>query len=428
MHHFDTLEPEGLQLESSAPEQRTRMTRRVDGADTHVVKIGRGEQRAGLRREAEVLRAIGGSDVVRFVNLDDGPDATELVLRDTGGPSLGAALRDPATSPSVALGLLARTCDTVARLHHQGWAHGRIDVDHVLLTARGRIRLCSLGAASPIDIDPAAARADRIALLRIVDDWTRAPLDRRGVASILRRFTALLLERRTHRLADDPDPLLLGRILRRTARAGRLPTLPRPTHLRRFVAIALAVGAAAVAGWSLLPTTGDGSGDTDESPHVAAPPATPPSTTTVPTTTPAGATIPSTAHADPPDLAVPAGCTDIGPATPDIDGDGCGDSVRTDGNAVVVGDRRFRLGSDSDVVAVGDWDCDGVATPAVLRPATGAVHVFDRWATEDGPTTGRELGDVTGAVAFAPPSAECGGPRIITTSGATATVGGAGTP
>ncbi|MDP6876884.1 MAG: hypothetical protein QF521_25495, partial [Alphaproteobacteria bacterium] len=39
-----------------------------------------------------------------------------------------------------------------------------------------------------------------------------------------------------------------------------------------------------------------------------------------------------------------------------------------------------------DVVVVGDWadpggrGCDGLRTPALLRPSTGAVYVFDAWA------------------------------------------------
>ncbi len=82
--------------------------------------------------------------------------------------------------------------------------------------------------------------------------------------------------------------------------------------------------------------------------------------------------------------------------------DGCGDAVTIEGNVVIVGERRYRFGSEGDVVAVGDWDCDGSATPAVLRPATGAVHVFDEWATDGEPTTATAWGDVTGALTFAP--------------------------
>ena len=35
--------------------------------------------------------------------------------------------------------------------------------------------------------------------------------------------------------------------------------------------------------------------------------------------------------------------------------------------------RAFRVGEAGDRVLLGDWDCDGVASPAVYRPATGEV-------------------------------------------------------
>jgi len=41
--------------------------------------------------------------------------------------------------------------------------------------------------------------------------------------------------------------------------------------------------------------------------------------------------------------------------------------------------RRYGLGSPDDVVVVGDWDCDGDPTPAILQLATGRVAVFNRW-------------------------------------------------
>jgi hypothetical protein len=38
---------------------------------------------------------------------------------------------------------------------------------------------------------------------------------------------------------------------------------------------------------------------------------------------------------------------------------------------------------------VADWDCDGRATPALVRAATGEVWVYDRWATAAGPVAAR---------------------------------------
>jgi hypothetical protein len=54
--------------------------------------------------------------------------------------------------------------------------------------------------------------------------------------------------------------------------------------------------------------------------------------------------------------------------------------VRIAGTTVLVGPHRFEIGQPGDVVVLGDWDCDGGATPAVLRLETGEVFVFSAWA------------------------------------------------
>jgi hypothetical protein len=73
----------------------------------------------------------------------------------------------------------------------------------------------------------------------------------------------------------------------------------------------------------------------------------------------------------------------------DLDGDGCpDDAVYTAGVLSVVLDgnlRRYAVGRPGDTVLLGDWDCDGRATPALYRPASGAVVYFDGWdPTGDG--------------------------------------------
>jgi hypothetical protein len=69
-----------------------------------------------------------------------------------------------------------------------------------------------------------------------------------------------------------------------------------------------------------------------------------------------------------------------------------------DGDIVVIGDERFAVGVAGDRVVVGDWDCDGVITPAVLRPSTGAVFVFDGLATEGADVSVAARRTVVGAI------------------------------
>ena len=51
----------------------------------------------------------------------------------------------------------------------------------------------------------------------------------------------------------------------------------------------------------------------------------------------------------------------------------------TAGVVVGTGTVAFELGRPGDVAVVGDWDCDGLRTPALYRPASGEVFEFDAW-------------------------------------------------
>lgn len=434
MNDIETLAPQSLRPDrpTGHASRSVRIHRQAHGAEPTVHKTARGGERAALRREAEVLRAAGSTDLVRLVELIDGPDSTELITRDTGGPSLAAALVDPATSATEALTLLAGTCDAVSRLHHRGWGHGGLRPDHVLLSARGRIRLCSLGAAAPIDVDPGAAKADRVAVLRMVDDWCRRPVGSDRIPSLSTRARAWVLERRTHRLADDPDPQVLARILRRTARAGSV-TDSAPARRTAAAIAAVSLLALAAASWlALRPSSTPDAVATATTTTLGAPTATLAATTTTTTTTLA----PSDAAVDPASnpatspASLPAPdqrCATVDATHPDVDGDSCGDEVSTEANTIVVGARRYRLGADGDVVAVGDWDCDGVATPALLRPSTGKVFAFDRWASESDPSTAEQIGTIDGATEFEPSDGRCGAPRVVASDGTAHSVDAAGT-
>ena len=59
-----------------------------------------------------------------------------------------------------------------------------------------------------------------------------------------------------------------------------------------------------------------------------------------------------------------------------------GEPVEVVGNEVRSGGHRWTVGGPGDLVAVGDWDCDGTPTPALVRLSTGRLHVFTEWAEE----------------------------------------------
>lgn len=79
---------------------------------------------------------------------------------------------------------------------------------------------------------------------------------------------------------------------------------------------------------------------------------------------------------------------------------------------------RYGIGGPGDEVIVGDWSCDGTATPALLDRRRGLVFVFGRWP-DDGPlsapaATTAAAGERLGARAGRP----CGPPVLIGADGA----------
>ena len=67
---------------------------------------------------------------------------------------------------------------------------------------------------------------------------------------------------------------------------------------------------------------------------------------------------------------------------------------RTTGILDVSGGGRFAVGSPGDWFGVGDWDCDGTRTPALYRPASGEVFLFDAWADGGAVTSATPVADV----------------------------------
>lgn len=169
--------------------------------------------------------------------------------------------------------------------------------------------------------------------------------------------------------APRPEPA-------RPVDVGRRPASTRVPRGRALAAAALAVsvGLTIAAALWIAPSAAEPGGD------VVAPTTStvPPPTTTEATTTT------GTPSADSPAPTAPPRCAAVSAPSPaDVDGDGCAEAVTVTGERVTVGPVTWVVGRPDDVVVVGDWDCDGTATAASLRPATGEVFVFDRWPDGD---------------------------------------------
>jgi hypothetical protein len=93
------------------------------------------------------------------------------------------------------------------------------------------------------------------------------------------------------------------------------------------------------------------------------------------------------------------GCATATRPAADVDGDGCRETLVVDGSTIDAGVARWTLGEPGDLVTVGDWDCDGEASAALLRPASGDVFVFATWAELDQPVTVSAVDQVVGGAA-----------------------------
>ncbi|HEU5082126.1 MAG TPA: hypothetical protein VFU14_02210 [Acidimicrobiales bacterium] len=112
----------------------------------------------------------------------------------------------------------------------------------------------------------------------------------------------------------------------------------------------------------------------------------------------------------------PSHCDVPDPAGPDVDGDGCPEPIELDGREARIGSVDVRLGDEGDLVALGDWDCDGVATPALLRPESGEVFVFPEWRLDE-PLEVEAAAVVPRASAIAAGTGECPTLSVTTPEG-----------
>lgn len=325
-----------------------------------VVKSARGSGRSALRRESEVLRCLDGSAAVEVVALLERDDRSDLVTVD-GGDQLASTLEHGTAEQRLAR--MTAVAAALADLHTSGWSHGAVCADHVVFDDAGHARWCSLGSATPID--PPGRVRDTAQLLEMLRHVAAAPSqhpDRRARAGVRRlgrrlrsgplRPTRSPAQVRPDELARDLAAFVAGR-----PRLAAAPPMgrrsARPLTIAACALVVLVVGALALAGREDGGRTESASPDTTAATTVRPLDATPPR---------AGGS--TTAPRDvPPD----------------------------EGVTVAHRGATFRIGSRGDRTAVGDWDCDGTESVILLRPATGELFHFDRWADADRPAVAEPI-------------------------------------
>jgi hypothetical protein len=327
-----------------------------------VKRSGPGPGADRLRREAAALAGATGAGCVDLVVLADEPDGgARLTTAWVGGGTLATALPQGPERVRAVAGALAAS---LGQLHDRGLVHGRVAPEHVLLDG-DRPVLCGLaGARLPGEDEGPSPEDDVAALLSLVDGLlgeARGDLAGRlrgvvaagtggGAAAVAARLEAL-----------DPVPPAPRREVRPRRAAPAPAARPR---VRGMVVSGAAAVVLLVSAVSLL-RDGGGSG---------AAPARPTTTTRPP-------------------------CPPAGSPAADLDGDGCAEALSLRSGVVTSGNRRWQVGEAGDLAAVADWDCDGRATAAVVRPAAGEVWVYDAWATASRRVTARPGPDAPGATA-----------------------------
>lgn len=406
--------------------------------------VKRGER---VTAEAAALRRARHPGVVELVGADEGTLRTRLV---DGRPlsELGPL------PPEEVAGLAAAVADTLADLHDVGVCHGGVDAGHVIVTPDGRPVLCSLGR----DGTPPGDVADLARLVSsLLDDAPPADPVRARVAARLgrrRRLGPMLCPPAGPTLAalvaeavhPDPDRRPSARAFAGAVR-GRIPSarLPRradaplrvlppaPSPLAALTRVLPVVGraTAGVVAVALAVTLVRWAAGRGPEPPGAARPAVDGAGS--PTTARAGAdgahtgaSTTARAGADGDHASTTAGAGAGGDHTgasttagggharalataPRVaEGDHAGGPALAtrvwprepldfrDG-VLNYGGARYAVGQPGDVVAAGDWGCTGMATLALLRPATGAVYRLDAWPDEGGEVEATVVGTVAAA-------------------------------
>lgn len=343
------------------------------------------EEADRLRRCGQRLATVAHPGVVQLVSSGGDERRWELVTTHAGRP-IDAA---PGLTPAQVAHVLSQVATTLADLHDLHCVHGRLAARHILLGPEGRPTLCGFGPEAPEGACPAD---DVAALGRIVPELVAAdqpvePIPERRW-SRRRRWDgwarATLLTIADQACAEPPSRRPTARRLAASLADAFSEATP-PAHVQdagppgddrigtrlRLAAAGLVVVAASPAVVGAL--TG------------GAPVASPEERGAVDTVD-----------------------------TVDIDDI---DDVAVEGRVVSVGSQRWEVGQPGDVVTVGDWDCDGIVTPAVLRPTTGEVFVFERWADQE--QVARPVAAAPGAVRIG----EVGGPDGCSSISATSSDG-----
>ena len=416
------------------------------------------DERERLLHEAEVLCTAAQRGVPGLANVVSRPsaEAAEPTLVTSAAPGPSLAVVEPLPLVEIA-GVAAAVAHLLAGLHEAGLVHGAVEPGHVVLDGAGGTILVGLGrgghsvaatgAAGSEGLDPASDVAGWGGLVEHLLDWS-ASGEEEPLAALRRAIGAR--PRRLSRLRGNPAAPRPGadqrRVLAALADQAQSPDpAHRPTARSLAAAVTHRIPAArvpgAVASEATPPAAPAGLIDRLSAHMTPTAPGRPGSRMPASPTTRAG----RPGHASRPEdeaearpslpdvvgsaplrkrllvagftllalgglaaaLLRPASrkaavtapvilrCPPVARPAADADGDGCEEAVHWADGVLQAGTARFALGGPGDAWAVGDWDCDGRRTPALLHD--GSLALFDSWPAPGAELLGRQVASAPGA-------------------------------
>lgn len=328
-------------------------------------------------------------------------------------------------------GLGAAVAATLADLHDIGVVHGRLDATHILVGDDGRPRLCGLshpGGAEPHDDVAALARVLGDVLTRAGTEPGRTrPWSRRSSTAHRRAFDQVMARALDPVPSRRPSARLLASSILAAVPGAELPAgdppsaVPEPASVppdEQLLDLVFSHELTDDERWAQA--FGDDRPEAGTGADAEPAPATDERGRRARVATGSGVVAfaaiaagvvfvggwesrGSAARPDAVQAPAPAGrgdCRAAAAPAADVDGDGCPEALVVGGGTISAGPISWTLGRPGDLIAVGDWACDGRSAPALLRPSTGDVFVFPGWPADGQPVTVEAQDRQPGAVAI----------------------------
>lgn len=298
---------------------------------------------AALRKLVDILTLLAHPSVMSVESTKFEKSRAEVVLTEVTGTALAPGMDIEALFRATASAAAA-----LAHVHDHHVAVNSVNADSFIVRKDGSVVWCGFDDATT-DAKPQALKDD----LRLFANYATScvpaadPIRDRinnVEPSALRESFVRILQQ----AADgDIDPRTLAEKLRHALWFDNAASAPKPVTSKRNVRMTRRSGVAVAVVVIALAIV-------------------------------AGTRLQSNASPSPQTSPVPS-CQLRTGSTADVDDDGCPDTVEFKDGIITINNERYAVGEPTDEMAVGDWNCNGKTTLALLRPSTGEIFVFDEW-------------------------------------------------